>query len=622
MGLNISCFCMMRNESPILEPFLDQAVEFFDALYLVDHSSSDNSVDIVRRRKVRGLELFSLISAGYPQSELATFFARHAFQNTNADYLFFLDCDEFLPFANRKKLEDFLLNNSRYDAIAIPWLNICPANLSGGNIFSQPFLRGARPSNFLKVVLSRRAFNKSDNLKVYQGYHGVEAKGCDLATARPSETHLLHIPVRSRAQIAFKLVSGHNRLTSETGLLKKREGVHWKDLANEFRFRNKSDQFLIDLALNYPNVSEYTKSRSLDFTFPYIKSDYYEDSHFIVKSTVSLLSNEHSIQKYDNSSFTLMGNNGDIVLSDRKFEKVPLKVKQMNIAPHSPIIPGNLEPDAFSTLFEPLFNLPTKMPATAWSGHIPFLFVLFKLLRPRCYVELGVHNGASFITACTAAKQYQPDTQLFGIDCWLGDEHAGYYDGDAMYNDLRSYTERTFANARLIRSYFHEARPSFLAGSIDLLHIDGLHTYDAVKEDYTTWVTAMAADGVVLFHDTNVHERGFGVHRLWKELSAEYFTLEFFHSHGLGVLFLDAEDPRISLLADLAKQPEQWSFYRDLLSLIAQGLPERMCWFDSSKRVAELQSQLEASRQQAAAILNSTSWKITRPLRSFVSRLR
>lgn len=73
MGLNISCFCMMRNESPILEPFLDQAVEFFDALYLVDHSSSDNSVDIVRRRKVRGLELFSLISAGYPQSELATF---------------------------------------------------------------------------------------------------------------------------------------------------------------------------------------------------------------------------------------------------------------------------------------------------------------------------------------------------------------------------------------------------------------------------------------------------------------------------------------------------------------------------------------------------------------------
>ena len=57
----------------------------------------------------------------------------------------------------------------------------------------------------------------------------------------------------------------------------------------------------------------------------------------------------------------------------------------------------------YSTLIEPLFKLPTKLPITAWAGHIPFLFVLFRLSEARDLVELGVHNGASLIAACSAA---------------------------------------------------------------------------------------------------------------------------------------------------------------------------------------------------------------------------
>ena len=32
----------------------------------------------------------------------------------------------------------------------------------------------------------------------------------------------------------------------------------------------------------------------------------------------------------------------------------------------------------------------------------------------------------------------------------------------------------------------------------------------------------LSAKGVILFHDTHVHERGFGVHRLWSELAGRY----------------------------------------------------------------------------------------------------
>lgn len=182
-----------------------------------------------------------------------------------------------------------------------------------------------------------------------------------------------------------------------------------------------------------------------------------------------------------------------------------------------------------------------------WVEHIPFAFYIIQFLRPNVLVELGVHTGNSFNAFCQAVKGNNLPSKCYGVDLWLGDKHAGFYDNE-IYNTISKQVNAHFRGfAELIRKDFNEAVHQFADQSIDLLHIDGLHSYEAVSNDFNTWLPKMSKKGVVLFHDTQVRERGFGVYKFWDEVTKNYPHFEFKFGNGLGVLATGKEiDPAMA----------------------------------------------------------------------------
>lgn len=182
-------------------------------------------------------------------------------------------------------------------------------------------------------------------------------------------------------------------------------------------------------------------------------------------------------------------------------------------------------------------------PESAWLEHGPFAFWLIDALRPRVVVELGTHAGFSYFAFCQAVQRLEIDTRCYAVDTWKGDEHSGEY-SDAVYELVKTYNDKNYSVfSDLVRSTFDEACLHFSDGTIDLLHIDGRHFIEDVKHDFETWKPKLSDRAVVVFHDTNVRERSFGVYKLWETLRTSYPSFEFFHGHGLGVLGIGKELP-------------------------------------------------------------------------------
>ncbi|MEA3464446.1 MAG: class I SAM-dependent methyltransferase, partial [Thermodesulfobacteriota bacterium] len=327
-------------------------------------------------------------------------------------------------------------------------------------------------------------------------------------------------------------------------------------------------------------------------------------------------------------------------------------------------------------LFETASFMPKSLQLPdAWVGHLPFAAWLTQQIEPKIFVELGTHSGNSYFAFCQSVVENNLPTKCVAVDIWQGDKHSGHYSEDVFYL-VDTYNKEHYARfSSLMRMTFDEAVALFEDKSINLLHIDGLHTYEAVKHDFETWLPKLAPGAVVLFHDTEVHERGFGVWQLWAELKIRYpLCFEFNHSNGLGVLQFDAStENRLSWFGAGSGNQQQVKDYfaalgarqleclqlkhlNSAVSIYQQEIPKletqigtlNLAVLQRDEQIADLgrvvaqrdeeiadlgqvvaqrdqqlkcfNQEMEARKLEITSLLNSRSWQITKPLR-FISRL-
>jgi len=161
---------------------------------------------------------------------------------------------------------------------------------------------------------------------------------------------------------------------------------------------------------------------------------------------------------------------------------------------------------------------------------------LVAAMQPEVFVELGTHFGESYFAFCQAIQEQKIPCHTFAVDRWSGDQQMGPYDED-VFEEVEAWNQSHYAGfSSLLRMTFDEAVNRFPNESIDLLHMDGLATYGAVRHDFDTWLPKLKPGAIVLLHYATERHEVFDVHRCWLELCERYQTFAFSHHGGLGVL--------------------------------------------------------------------------------------
>jgi hypothetical protein len=142
--------------------------------------------------------------------------------------------------------------------------------------------------------------------------------------------------------------------------------------------------------------------------------------------------------------------------------------------------------------------------------------------KPKAVVEIGVARGA---TTRLLARLAAPDATIIGIDVnpppWQGDEPPRLPGQHFIHIQGNSHEATTLERAR-------KALPG---ETIDLLFIDGDHSYEGVKRDYELYSPLVRPAGLIAFHDINPdHRERAGVecpedsgqvYLFWRELAGQ-----------------------------------------------------------------------------------------------------
>ena len=162
------------------------------------------------------------------------------------------------------------------------------------------------------------------------------------------------------------------------------------------------------------------------------------------------------------------------------------------------------------------------------------LLRIIKEQDPKTILEIGTHRAGT----AWAIQQAVPKAKLICMDNDVFDPSFSTADAilslgvEAEYLNVDSKDPASVEKVRAITP------------SLDVLFIDGDHSVEGVRSDWTMYHELVAEGGIVVFHDLSPRFVDFGIIPLWEELKQQYRTQEIFEypnnmefSLGIGVLY-------------------------------------------------------------------------------------
>ncbi len=145
----------------------------------------------------------------------------------------------------------------------------------------------------------------------------------------------------------------------------------------------------------------------------------------------------------------------------------------------------------------------------SWQIRTEFIgmVVWAKAQKPANILEIGTANGATLLAWCRTAAN-----KVVSVDL-QGGIHGGGYPPVKQKFYQHFLVHRPGVKLACIQEDSHaegtsDKAKTFLAGDkLDILFIDGDHTYEGVKRDFELWSPLVQPGGYVIFHDILPHQK-------------------------------------------------------------------------------------------------------------------
>ena len=191
------------------------------------------------------------------------------------------------------------------------------------------------------------------------------------------------------------------------------------------------------------------------------------------------------------------------------------------------------------------FKHPRTKPLQVRKEILDFAYIV-RDRKPKTLLEIGTNTGGTFFVLCQLAD---PTGTVISLD--LPSARFSSLSRTLSQKILLRYMPRRSQKKYFLEGDSHKAaslvrvQEKLLGRKLDLLFIDGDHSYEGVLQDFEMYCPLVSQGGMVAFHDIAEHPKGSGceVNRFWNEVKRRYPYREIMQDPlqgwaGIGIIYL------------------------------------------------------------------------------------